>query len=111
MKSLDIIALPQFEKEIIQLARKYPSIENDYENLLRELQNNPISGDPLGNNCYKVRMRIASKRAGKRGGARVITCVKIVDNKLYLVSIYDKSERDTITKKEMEFILKKSGLL
>ena len=56
-------------------------------------------------------MRIASKRAGKRGGARVITCVKIVDNKLYLVSIYDKSERDTITKKEMEFILKKSGLL
>jgi hypothetical protein len=56
-------------------------------------------------------MRIASKRTGKRGGARVITCVKIVDNRLYLVSIYDKSERDTITKKEMEFILKKSGLL
>jgi septum formation topological specificity factor MinE len=43
MKSLDIIALPQFEKEIIQLARKYPTIENDYANLLIELQNNPLS--------------------------------------------------------------------
>lgn len=70
MKSLDIIPLPQFEKEIIQLARKYPSIENDYANLLIELQNNPLSGDQLGNNCYKVRMRIASKRTGKRGGAK-----------------------------------------
>jgi hypothetical protein len=53
MKSLDIIALPQFEKEITLLARKYRSIENDYKTLLTELQNNPFSGDQLGNNCYQ----------------------------------------------------------
>ena len=47
MKSLDIIALPQFEKEILQLAKKYPSIENDYAGLLPELQNNPFSVDHL----------------------------------------------------------------
>ena len=111
MKSIDIVALPQFEKEILQLSKKYPSIEKDFENLLTKLQNNPFSGDALGNNCYKVRMKIASKQSGKRGGARVIACVKIIEHRLFLVSIYDKSERETITKKEMEFILKKSGLL
>ncbi|WP_460562324.1 type II toxin-antitoxin system RelE/ParE family toxin [Ferruginibacter profundus] len=65
----------------------------------------------MGNNCYKIRMNIAAKRAGKSGGARVITCVKIIESKVYLVSIYDKADRETITKKEIEVILKNSGVL
>ncbi len=111
MPALDIIALPQFEKEILQLAKKYPSIPNDYEKFLTEVQNDPFAGDSLGHNCYKKRMRIASKRTGKSGGARVIACIKFVNNRIYLVSIYDKSEKETITKRELELILKGSGLL
>lgn len=92
------------------MQKKYPSIEKDFASLLLELQSNPFSGTPLGNNCYKIRMRIGSKSTGKSGGARVISCVKIIENRVYLVSIYDKSEKDTIDKKAIESILKLSGL-
>ncbi len=111
MKNIDIIALPQFEKEILQLSKKYPSIDNDFEKLLIELQNNPFAGTSLGNNCYKVRMKISSKRTGKSDGARVITCIRIIEQRLFLVSVYDKSGRESITKKQIELILKISGLL
>lgn len=109
MENIDIIALPQFEKEIFQLSKKYPSIEKDFANLLAVLTENPFSGSSLGHNCYKVRMKITSKQSGKRGGAWVITCVKVIDKRLFLISIYNKSEKESITKKEIESILKLSG--
>lgn len=56
-------------------------------------------------------MRISSKNSGKSGGARIISYVKIVAATIFLVSIYDKSERETVTKKQIEEILKSSGLL
>ncbi len=34
MPEIEIIALPQFEKELKQLAKKYPSIPQDFEILL-----------------------------------------------------------------------------
>jgi hypothetical protein len=56
-------------------------------------------------------MDIKSKRAGKRGGARIITCVKLVSTKLYLVSVFDKADRESISKEEIDLILKKSGII
>lgn len=61
-----------------------------------KLTENPFEGSPLGDNIYKVRMAISSKGKGKSGGARVITCVKIVDDVIHLLTIYDKSEIDNI---------------
>jgi hypothetical protein len=55
----------------------------------------------LGKGCYKVRMRIASKGRGKSGGARLITCVRIVGNVVWLLTIYDKSEKASVTDKEL----------
>ena len=55
----------------------------------------------MGKDCYKVRMSIESKNKGKSGGARVITCVKIIDEVVYLLAIYDKSERSTLKDKEI----------
>jgi hypothetical protein len=111
MAKINIVALPQFQKEIKQLSKKYISLPNDFENLLTTLENNPTTGESLGNNCYKIRMKIASKHAGKSGGARVITCVKIIDSAIYLISIYDKADRETITKKEIEGLLKSNGII
>ena len=111
MEKLNIIALPQFEKELKKLAKKHPSIDSDFERFLKEISDNPFAGTKLGNNCFKVRMNIKSKRAGKRGGARVITCVKLVSTKLYLVSVFDKADKDSISREEIDLILKKSGVL
>lgn len=75
------------------------------------LQANPIMGEPLGKDCYKVRMAISSKNKGKSGGARLITCVKIVHETIYLLSIYDKSEQETIADEEIDAVLISLGLL
>ncbi|MCY7292590.1 MAG: type II toxin-antitoxin system RelE/ParE family toxin [Ferruginibacter sp.] len=62
----------------------------------------------MGNKCYKVRMKIASKQQGKSGGARVITYVLIDEHKITLLDIYDKSDRDSITDKELQVLIKKA---
>jgi hypothetical protein len=61
----------------------------------------PVQGSPLSNGFYKIRLAIKSKGKGKRGGARVITHFKIVAETVYLVSIYDKSEKSTISDDEL----------
>ena len=58
---------------------------------------NPQAGEPLGRDCFKVRMRIAAKNKGKSGGARVLTCVKVVGETIFLLTIYDKSEQESIS--------------
>lgn len=99
--SLRIEALPNFERELKQLKKKYPSVLQDLSSLLADLTENPTQGTPLGNNCYKIRLAIRSKGQGKSGGARVITCVALVKDSLILLSIYDKSAQDTIADEQL----------
>ncbi len=104
--SYNIIALPPFEKELKRLSKKLPSLKSDFITFIDGLSKSPTQGIPLGNDCYKIRFAITSKQKGKRGGARVITCLKIVHSKIYLMAIYDKSERDSISEKELDGLLK-----
>ena len=62
-------------------------------------------GTPLGQNCYKIRLKIVSKGKGSGGGARVITCVVAVTETGYLLSIYGKSEQGTLSGKRLEELL------
>jgi len=75
------------------------------------LKENPQQGEALGKDCYKVRIAITSKGKGKSGGSRVIFCLKIVNKTIYLLSIYDKSNRESISDKELDALLKLAGLL
>lgn len=70
------------------------------------LEQEPEQGTNLGNNCYKIRIAIASKGKGKSGGARVITNFVIDEATVYLISIYDKSEKENLTDKELDELLK-----
>lgn len=108
--SFKIVASDHFDKQLKKLSKKYPSIKHDLILLRDELIQNPFQGSPLGKNCYKVRMSIASKNQGKSGGARVITCVKIVNDVLYLLSVYDKSEKETLDEKELDILIKMAGI-
>ena len=104
--SYKILNTPEFKKEIKRLSSKYPSMHSDFSNFLENLREDPIQGKSLGNNCYKARLSIASKRRGKSGGARVITFVQVISKIIILISIYDKSERADITDKEIKERLK-----
>jgi mRNA-degrading endonuclease RelE of RelBE toxin-antitoxin system len=93
-----------------KLKKKYKSLNDDFEKLLDSLEDNPFQGDKLGRDCYKVRMAIESKNKGKSGGSRVITCVKIVDDTMIILTIYDKGEQSTIKEKELDGLLKEAGI-
>ena len=103
----NILAIPPFDRQLKRLARKYPSLKIEFTNLLENIETNPEQGTPLGNNCFKIRLVIQSKGKGKSGGARVITNFLIEENTVYLLSIYDKSEKENLTDKELNELLLK----
>lgn len=61
-----------------------------------------MQGTSLGNGSFKIRIAIASKRKGKSGGARVITHVRVVARRVFLLTIFDKSEQDSLSDKELQ---------
>lgn len=102
---MEFIYLPVFVKRLKELAKKHPSLKNEFAALLEQLQQYPLSGTPLGKDCYKIRLAIKSKGRGKSGGARVITSVKIEAGKVYFLIIYDKSEQATITDADLKIFI------
>lgn len=99
--SYKIEVTPLFEKQLKRLLKKFPSVKNEYADLIRALRNEPKQGTSLGNNCYKIRFAIASKGKGKSGGARVITHLYIDGARIFLLSIYDKSEQSDISNQDL----------
>ena len=104
--SYNVLTIPPFDKQLKRLAKKYPSLKNEFAELLESLEEKPEQGTNLGNNCYKIRLAIASKNKGKSGGARIITNIVIDDETVYLLSIYDKAEHENLTDKELNTLLK-----
>ncbi len=97
--SIEITAL--FEKQLKRLSKKFPSLKKEYAQLIALLKSEPKHGTAIGNNCYKIRLAIASKGKGKSGGARVITHIQITKTTIYLLSIYDKSEQSDISDSDL----------
>lgn len=101
---------PFFEKNVRRLTRKYPSLPEDIAQLGQSLLLNPHQGKSMGQDCFKVRLKIKSKNTGKSGGGRVITCVKIIDETIHILTIYDKSEKENFEKGELDELLKQIDL-
>lgn len=104
--SYKITSIYGFEKEVKRLSKKYPSLKNELKTLVEEMRDNPFLGTPIGKNCFKIRMAIASKGKGKSGGARIITHIHIHASTIFLISIYDTSEQSDITDSELDNRLK-----
>ena len=101
----EVVYTDNFARELKRLARKYRSVKDDLEALITSLEDQPVQGTTLRKNCYKIRMAITSKGKGKSSGARVITHVYVSGQKVYLLAIYDKSDRESISDREIEELL------
>ena len=101
----EIVAIPNFRKELKKLSKKYPSLKEDFSDLIQSLQETPIQGVSLGKNCFIIRMSIKSKGKGKSGGARVISLVKINKNTVFLLSVFDKAEKENISNRELKALI------
>ena len=104
--SYEVRTISVFERQAKRLLKKYPSFINELRSLTEKLKQNPKGGIPIGHNCYKIRVAIKGKGKGKSGGARVIIHVIFKKNRVYLLSVYDKSETANISDKEIKNLLK-----
>lgn len=66
----------------------------------------PEQGQSLGQNAFKVRIAVKSKGKGKSGGLRVITYLITEEDEIYLLTIYDKSEMESIDNKTLKEMIK-----
>jgi hypothetical protein len=103
--SYNVKTIAVFERQAKRLVKKYASLKKELWVLSQQLSKTPKMGTPLGSNCFKVRIAVASKGKGKSGGARIITHFLVADNTIYLLSIYDKSEQSALTNTELAELL------
>jgi len=103
--SYSIVTIQLFEKQTKRLMKKYPSLKTELLSLINILKATPHYGTPIGKDCYKIRLSIASKGKGKSGGARIITHIAIANSTVFLLSIFDKSEKENLTDKEIKELL------
>lgn len=104
--NFSVIPSDKFKKEAKRLIKKFPSIKQELADLNATLTTGPETGTPLGNNTFKIRLAIKSKRKGKSGGARVITYIMTEEKEIYLLTIYDKSEFDSVDDNTIRSIIK-----
>jgi mRNA-degrading endonuclease RelE of RelBE toxin-antitoxin system len=99
--SYSIISTHRFSKELKRLVKKFPSLKSEFGDLINKINQEPKIGNFIGNNCYKIRLAITSKRKGKSGGARIITYLHLNSETAYLLTIYDKGEKEDLKPNEI----------
>ena len=99
--SFNVLTIPPFDKQLKRLVKKFPSLKSEIAGLIDNLKTVANTGTALGNDCYKIRLAIASKGKGKSGGTRIITYLAVTESEVYLLSIYDKAEQSDIGDKEL----------
>ena len=104
--SYKVKTIPYFDRQAKRLTRKYASFKTELSELFDSLEADPAQGTALGNDCYKIRVAMKSKGKGKSGGARAITHVIAVREDVYLLTVFDKSEKENISDKELQELLK-----
>ena len=103
--NLKIIPTPEFKKQVKKLSRQYKNIADDLKQLQDLLIDDPETGTSLGNRCYKIRVANSSIPTGKSGGFRVITYYVDENNTIWLLLIYSKKEKETVTDKEIQMVI------
>ena len=58
----------------------------------------------MGSNLYKIRVK-NSDIGGKRGGYRVIYYTRLTNNRIYLLTIFSKTQNENINVKRLKPII------
>tara|TARA_R110002050_G_scaffold281992_1_gene429730 strand:- start:4297 stop:4617 length:321 start_codon:yes stop_codon:yes gene_type:complete len=94
-----------FLKEAKKLAKKFKLLKSDLKLAVEEIKNKEDLGVYLGYDLYKKGIVNSSIPTGKSGGFRIII-YKQIENKIVLISIYSKTNKDTLSDSELKTILK-----
>ncbi|MCB0213221.1 MAG: type II toxin-antitoxin system RelE/ParE family toxin [Anaerolineae bacterium] len=91
-----------FSRNLKSLGRRNPALRRDLEAFLQtlEAEDHPII--PGTGGARKARMK--AKGQGKRGGYRVIYYFLSAENKVWLITVYDKVRQENLSAAEQKRI-------
>ena len=95
---IEVKAAPTFLKNLRKLAKKYRTIRNDIEAVIKQLERGELQGNQISGIDYavfKLRVRNSDIQKGKSGGYRLIYYLK-TERGIILLTIYAKSEQTDI---------------
>ena len=103
-------ASPTFKKNIKTLGKKYRSIRQDVEPIIKKLQSGGLPGDRIpgiGYKVFKLRVRNSNSKKGKSGSYRLIYYCQTTTG-IILLTIYSKSEQVDIAADDIRRIILQS---
>jgi mRNA-degrading endonuclease RelE of RelBE toxin-antitoxin system len=114
MKMIDFEELPEYKKDLKRLLKKYRTLENDLEDVCKDLNDEPDASPPFSfridglgiSTCVIKVKKIASdsfKGRGRNSGLRLIYAYFLEEQKIVLVELYHKNEKEN---EDRERILK-----
>jgi len=87
-----------FDKQSKKLAKKYKNLKNDLQLFVSNFEQIHQQSTTIKKNLYKTRLANSNKAKGKRAGYRIYYYIKLEDS-IYLLTIYDKSDTEMIDEK------------
>jgi len=96
---MEFIETPTFTRLVTALLS-----DDAYRGLQNELAEDPERGNIIRNGGGIRKMRFAVPGRGKSGGVRVIYYWIKDDHQIYLLVVYPKSKKDTLTDKETSIL-------
>jgi len=91
----EVRVVDAFKKDVKKLFKKYRSIKTDILDLIEKLEEDYTIGIDLGSNLYKIRVK-NSDIGGKSGGYRVIYYTRLPNERIYLLTIFSKTQKENI---------------
>jgi len=107
MAKYKVVEQELYQKAFKKLSKTYKNINLDVDNFLESIQTKEDLGIELKSNIFKVRVANTNKNKGKSAGYRLISYLAIIENKLHLLYIYDKSKLVNLSEKEIDEIVLK----
>jgi hypothetical protein len=104
--SLIIEYSDNFLKESKPLSKKFKLLKSDLKEAIDEIEYSKDFGVHLGFNLFKKRVKNSSISTGKSGGFRIIIYQQL-ENKIILISIFSKTDKENLSDYELSLALKK----
>lgn len=104
--SLIIEYSDNFLKEAKSLSKKFKLLKSDLKEAIHEIKSSKDFGVYLGFNLFKKRVKNSSIPTGKSGGFRIIIYQQL-ENKIILISIFSKTDKENLSDDELSTALKK----
>lgn len=102
LSSVIILETEKFSKSVKKLKKRFRHIEEDCEEFIEHIVYEEDLGTHLGDGVYKARIANSDKKSGKSSGYRLISYLKLIDNELYLLFIYNKGDFENLSENEID---------